>query len=356
MNSVNAFFSHLIGSLLNKTSVDWSRFEGLKSEDWLQLYALSVKQGVVAVLYDTLRFVPKNIAPPKELLLKWLSHTLSIEKQMMKKRTVAIEFAENMAEKNIPVVVLKGIAFASYFPNPSHREFGDFDCYMMGKKEEGDIAAIVAGAMKEDASYKHSHLYYKGLMIENHRYLTSFDNSKQGIKTELILKDLIGSNYSYIDNTKLILPSAIFNAIFLVKHAQRHFLREGICIRHLLDWAFFLKTESVNVDWCKAIPIMEECRILNFAKVMTSLCVDKFGVVVDIPGLKGSMEISDAVFAEILSGYPNPFHENLMQKVVRITRRFYRMWKFRSLADESYFRLLWNNIVSKYYFKIIGVR
>lgn len=351
MTKLKTPFFHILLSIVNETSVDWSLFNLFTPRDWEFFYALSKRQGVVAIIFEAIKSVPKEMAPPKAITLRWISHALSIEDQMKKKESVAIEFAEELSKRYIQTTVLKGLAYASYYPNPYHRESGDLDCYLMGKKEEGDKVTVEIGGKMEEAGYKHSHLYYKGLTIENHNYLTSFDNTRLGIRTEQLLQKLISEGCRPIGDTQLQNPSADFDALFLIKHAQRHFIKEGICVRHLLDWAFFLKAESQNVNWNKVIPMMKECRILEFAKVMTSLCIDQLGMKIDIQGLSSPMKISDAVLTDILGGQPDLFHENFVQKIGRIMRRFYRMWKFRSLADESYCRLVWNSLVFSSYLK-----
>ena len=96
---------------------------------------------------------------------------------------------------------------------------------------------------------------------------------------------------------------------------------------------------------------MKECRILEFAKVMTRLCIEQLGMTIDIEVLSSPMKISVAVLAEILGEQPDLFHENFVQKIGRIMRRLYRMWKFRSLADEGYCRLVWNSLAFSSYLK-----
>lgn len=351
MNKLSTKFFQILSYIVNNNQVDWYLCEGFTSDDWGQIYQLSKKQGVVAIIFDAIKAIPKEFAPPKYITMRWISHALSIEDQMKKKERVAIKFAEELSKRDIQTIVLKGLAYASYYPNPYHRESGDLDCYLMGKKDEGDKITVEIGGKMEEAGYKHSHLYYKGLTIENHNFLTSFDNTKLGIRTEQLLQEQIIEGYRPIGGTKLQNPSADFNALFLIKHAQRHFIKEGICVRHLLDWAFFLKSESQNVNWEKVIPRMKECRILEFAKVMTRLCIDQLGMKIDIKELSSPMKISDVVLADILGGQPDLFHENFVQKVGRIIRRFYRMWKFRSLADESYRMLVWNSLAFNSYIK-----
>ena len=351
MTKLKTPFFHILLSIVNDTSVDWSQFNHFTPRDWEFFYALSKRQGIVAIIFEAIKSIPKEIAPPKPITMRWISHALSIEEQMKKKEAAAVVFAEKLSKKGIQTVVLKGLAYASYYPNPYHRESGDLDCYLMGKKEEGDKITVEIGGKMEEAGYKHSHLYYKGLTIENHNFLTSFDNTKLGIRTEQLLQEQIIEGYRPIGDTKLQNPSADFNALFLIKHAQRHFIKEGISIRHLLDWTFFLKAESQNVNWEKVIHVMQECRILEFAKVMTRLCIEQLGMKIDIAELSSPMKISDAVLADILGGQPDLFHENFVQKICRIIRRFYRMWKFRSLADESYCRLVWNSLAFSSYLK-----
>ena len=353
MTKLYTHLLHIISCIVNNTDIDWTLFKNYSPKDWKQFYKLSKQQGVVAIVFDRLKEIPKEIAPPKDIVMKWFSHALSIEKQMRAKEAVAIEFAEKFAERGIHIAVLKGVAYASYFPNPYHRESGDLDCYMMGKKEEGDNIIIELGGKMEEAGYMHSHLYYKGLTIENHNLLTSADKSKISIKTESLLQEMIKDGCKPIAQTKLLNPSADFNAMFLIKHAQRHFIKEGICIRHLLDWAFFLKAEAANVNWQRVIPMMEECMILNFAKALTVICIEDLGMTINVKELQGPYKISKPVLEDILGEQPDLFKENFIQKIGRILRRFYRMWKFRSLAYKSYIGLVLESfVVSSYLSKI----
>ena len=224
------------------------------------------------------------MAPPKQLMLQWFSHTLSIGKQMERKYLVAADFAERLAAANIPVVVLKGFAIAAYYPQPLHRECGDLDCYMLGKMAEGEAVAASFGAVVEEANYKHSHIKYKGLTIENHKYFTSFNNTARGKGTEAALKQLIFAQApARWDNSALLRPNATFNALFLAKHALRHFIDEAICLRHIMDWALFLKAEAANVDWQLLRPHLEASRVLPFAQLLTRISLRHLGLPASTP-------------------------------------------------------------------------
>ena len=316
------------------------------SDEWRAMYRLSVVQGVTAVVFDFVKTLPKSEAPDRALLMEWLSAATSVEQTMRRMQVTAEAFAEEMDKREIPVVVLKGMAFAQYYPNPLFRECGDLDCYMMGK-EEGDLAAVELGGKVEEAGYKHSHLFYKGLTIENHRFFTDFDNTPTGILTEQALGELMLEEHTYLGNSKLRCPSANFNALFLLKHAQGHFMDEGIRMRHVLDWALFLRKKQEEVDWSKVLPMLEVTHTAQFAGVMTAIAVRYLRIEVHNKGLlalasNAEQKMVDAVLADIMGEQPAIYVKGLWHKTKRILRRFRRMWKFRLLASESYPRMVWN--------------
>lgn len=325
------------------------------SDEWRAMYRLSVVQGVTAVVFDFVKTLPKSEAPDRALLMEWLSAATSVEQTMRRMQVTAEAFAEEMDKREIPVVVLKGMAFAQYYPNPLFRECGDLDCYMMGK-EEGDLAAVELGGKVEEAGYKHSHLFYKGLTIENHRFFTDFDNTPTGILTEQALGELMLEEHTYLGNSKLRCPSANFNALFLLKHAQGHFMDEGIRMRHVLDWALFLRKKQEEVDWSKVLPMLEVTHTAQFAGVMTAIAVRYLRIEVHNKGLlalasNAEQKMVDAVLADIMGEQPAIYVKGLWHKTKRILRRFRRMWKFRLLASESYPRMVWNAFAFSSYMK-----
>lgn len=319
----------------------------ITSDEWRAMYRLSVVQGVTAVVFDFVKTLPKSEVPDRALLMEWLSAATSVEQTMRRMQVTAEEFAEEMEKRDIPVVVLKGMAFAQFYPNPLLRECGDLDCYMMGKKEEGDLAAVELGGKVEEAGCKHSHLIYKGLTIENHRFFTDFDNTPTGILTEQALGELMLEEHTYLGNSKLRCPSANFNALFLLKHAQGHFMDEGIRMRHVLDWALFLKAKQEEVDWLRLLPMLETTHTAEFAGVMTAIAAQHLHINIHNKGLldlveRAEQKMVEAVLADIMGEQPAIYVKGLCHKTKRILRRFRRMWKFRLLASESYPRMVWN--------------
>lgn len=352
-SDMNDMFFSLLQSAIG-TQKEWTLRP--EAKEWEELFRLSKQQGVTAVVFEFISTLPEGAAPKRELVMKWLSATMYIERTMRSIAIVADYFASKMAERNIPVVVLKGMAFAKYYNNPLHREFGDLDCYLMGKKDEGDSAIAEIGGKMECAGYKHSHLLFNGIVIENHRYFTDFENTKTGIATEKALASLILSGCVPICNRKLLCPSATFNALFLLKHAQGHFIDEGIRIRYVLDWALFLNKEQENVDWELILQMLKETGTERFAGVMTAIVIRYLRIEVKNAGLlhlakHSDVRMVDMVLTDIMGEQPEIYNRGLLHKVLRIARRFRRMWVFRSLASESYMRMVWNSFAFSSYMK-----
>lgn len=348
-----SIFFHLL-----RAAIGTEPFSGrsLISDEWRALYKMSMVHGVTAVVFDFIRQLPKSEAPDRTLLMEWLSAATAVEQTMRRMQITAEEFAQEMERREIPVVVLKGLAFAQYYKNPLHRECGDLDCYMMGKKEAGDLAALELGGTMEEAGYKHSHLLFKGLTIENHRFFTDFDNTPRGMLTEKVLGELIQEEQTYIGDSKLSCPSANFNALFLLKHTQGHFIDEGIRMRHVLDWALFLRAKQEEVDWSKVLPMLETTRTAQFAGVMTAIAVRSLSIEILNKGLltlasNAEQKMVEAVLADIMGEQPPIYVNGLWHKTKRILRRFRRMWKYRSLASESYPRMVWNAFAFSSYVK-----
>ena len=330
--------------------------QALSCEEWRTLYRICVTQGLTAVVFDFVTTLPKSDAPDRPLLMEWLLAATAVKQTMLRMQMTAEEFAQDMEKKHIPVVVLKGLAFAQYYPKPTQRECGDLDCYMMGKKDEGDRIAVEMGGTKVESGYKHSHLSYKGLTIENHRFFTDFDNTTTGKLTEQVLGELIQEESSYIGSSKLRCPSANFNALFLLKHAQGHFIDEGIHMRHVLDWAVFLKAKQDEVDWLRVLPMLDATHTSKFASVMTAIAIQHLHIDVHDKSLLALAEdidqqMVDAVLSDIMGEQPAIYVDGLWHKTKRILRRFHRMWKFRSLASESYPRMVWNAFAFSSYVK-----
>ena len=121
---------YILQCSVNNKELEFERLRGVSHSDWHEVYSLSKAQGVSGLLFDKIKSLPKEVAPPKELVMQWMSHAMSIERQTKALFEKSAEFAELMAKEGMQTMVLKGLALSGYYPNPWYREYGDLDCYL----------------------------------------------------------------------------------------------------------------------------------------------------------------------------------------------------------------------------------
>ena len=58
-------------------------FEGITGADWKECYNIASQQGILALAWEGVLLLPKELQPPKPLMLQW---GLSVEKYEVKHR------------------------------------------------------------------------------------------------------------------------------------------------------------------------------------------------------------------------------------------------------------------------------
>lgn len=273
---------------------------GSTDDRWRELYTAASSQGVSALVWDGIRRLPPELQPSRELRLRWAYNVERIERPYGQQRRRAAELAAAYAEAGIRTVVLKGFAVSRLYPVPEHRPCGDLDCFLCGDYERGNRVAEQVGAEVKRDYYKHSHIVFRGLTVENHRFCTAVRGSRRAKRFERHLQRLLAEGpLSCIPETALLVPPPDFNALFLAKHALSHFLTEGISLRHLCDWAVFIDREGDAVDWTAFRKVAAEDRLLRFAEILSDLSVRYLGVARN-PLPAGVQALADRVLDNIL--------------------------------------------------------
>ncbi len=291
---------------------------------WGRIFKLGVGQGVAAIQFDGVQCLLAEEAqkvagepeaamtgmgktlpqPPKRLMLSWFAHAVQIEGQCAAQLETAAELAAIYGDAGIRTVVLKGIAAGLNYPQPEHRPCGDLDCFLMGEYERGNALAAKAGAEVIPEHYKHSHITYRGLTVENHQFCAPVRGSRRIKAFERLLRSLLREEGTeMIGETRLECPSPMFNALFLTNHAKTHFFSEGIVLRHLCDWAMLLHRHGEDIDWPRFKEYCREFGMGNFADSMTRLSARLLNVAVPVGyAVEENREQDDYLLDEMLSG------------------------------------------------------
>ena len=305
--------------------------------DWQEIYTLAAQQGVLALALDAVALLPAEYQPSKELKMRWIASTMAIERRYNHQRGVAATIAERFAQQGIRLYVLKGLALSGYYPRPEHRECGDLDCFLGCDYERGNLCAEELGAKVTRDYYKHSHIHYNKLLIENHQFCVGIRGSRLLKAFERHIEGVISHDAEYIEGTQLIKPSADFNALFLTAHAMTHFLVEGIKLRHLCDWALFLRREQNNINWREFYRWTDKLGYTLFANTMTAMAIDALGVEITNPNIQVDRRYAERIIDDMFQannifnkGY-SPWRVRLMTIVGRVSS----IWRFHKVYRKS---------------------
>lgn len=324
-------------------------FADLSAEDWKGLYRLAASQGVLAIVYDVVARLPKEQQPPRALNIQWALGTEAIENRHEMQRKNSALLAEHFAQQQIRTLVMKGLAIGTYYPRPEHRECGDLDCFLIRNGgvpasdgyELGNQICEQIGAKVERDYYKNSHIKYRGLMVENHRFFLPVRGSRRVKALERHLESVaLRGDTSYVADTKLIVPSADFNALFLTMHGLNHFLSEGVKLRHILDWALLLKAEQNNINWEEFYEWADRLHMTRFADALTAISVQYFGLEITNPAIHTTSPYAERVLEDTLyksEGLFNKGYSAWKSRFVQVRNKFSYTWKYHKIYQKSVF-------------------
>lgn len=328
-----------LNSALFGAPVKEEAYRYLSETEWQSLFKLATRQGVLAIAYDVILQLPNNCHPPRNINLAWALSVEAIEDRYKKQLLGAKYLAEVWNSAGIKTVVMKGIALGQYYPVPEHRECGDFDCYLLNDKyEEGNLIAEQHGAKVNREWYKHSQIYFREMMAENHLFLVTTRKGKSTKYLNKILINCLNKELQYFPNSKILLPTTEFNALFVTYHSFAHFMSEGITLRHLCDWACFIKAEENNIDWGNFYNLCKRFQFDRFVDVSNAIIATYFGIEFQNKAIICSSPYTDKVIQDILFEDSKIFSggKGKWRKRLKLITNIYNYsWKFRDIGYSS---------------------
>ncbi len=317
---------------------------------WEDILNDGIRQGVIAVQLDGLtklieqKRLPDDLFPCKELKRKMFSHSITIETNHKKQIKALSALANFYSSHGIPMMVLKGYGLSILYPNPSHRPCGDIDIWLYGRQREADNLLRKEKNVTIDLDHHHHTVFHvNGVMFENHYDFLNVHGHISSREIENVLQEWVKEEGDSITvgNERIFLPPANFNALFLLRHSGSHFAAEAIGLRHLTDWAMFLKTYHDRIDWERLREQVVKQNIYKFMDSINGICIDYLGVPENIfPAFERDRKLEEKVFREILAcelGQLSRHKGILSSSWFRMTRWWKNRWKHRLVYRENLF-------------------
>lgn len=252
----NALFSVLRNEKVNETSfVDW---------DEVRKEALAQTVFLMFAKLDCL---------PTEIAKTWTMTFHAAMRDNIEAFYAITEMDRVMRSAGEKYVILKGLAAASYYPDPMLRALGDVD-FLIDPGHQGRVKKAL-----EDDGYERwntAHICHVVFQKENqnlemHFEIAGIPHGKPGELVREYMKSALDETVSYSENGFVLnLPLPQYHGLIILLHMQHHMVAEGLGLRHLIDWCYFVqKTENDEFWKTDLLPILKKIGLLRFAEVMT---------------------------------------------------------------------------------------
>ena len=278
MNAQRAYFIHLLASALNGVKPD-EKPETVFFED---IYREAVRQNLISAIFCSVNKLYRK--PDKELYDKWKTAFLRESLRSERMRSESDKLSHMLADKGIPVMLLKGCVIQQLYPEPEYRSMCDIDLMFF----TDDI--LFRGTMEKLGYTLRTHgdchdVYVKShyTRIEAHCRLFTQGSAYSNLFSDIEKRSL---HETYNDNLLYMTDEDAY--LFLLVHAAKHYQCTGIGLRVLSDVYMTLKAHENTFNKTYLNERLQSVGLLKFKEKLE--CIAKAWFIGNDIGLPQAVE------------------------------------------------------------------
>ncbi len=236
-----------------------------KNIDWKYFISMAMSNNVLTVIYSYM-----DTTKIRDIFLK----TVSVRNIVRNMRINEIhninilkEIVNRLADKNIKIIVLKGMAVRKYYSVPENRVMSDIDILIKEQDYKEILDTLIEmGYMESHESHPiHKSFYSKDkIEIEAHIKLINNDEYYNGNVEEfekgLWSRSVVSDFYNLKINTLCVEDTIIYLSI----HMSVHIKYGGFSLSQLYDLALIIEKEKDYINWDSIIDKMNKYSIKRF--------------------------------------------------------------------------------------------
>ena len=191
------------------------------------MYDFAYRQTLSGILFEGIRRLPAEYAPPRPVLMKWIGISNAIEKQNIIQNRNVQEAVRMFEADGFRCCILKGQGNAAMYPNPFSRMPGDIDIWLSGNDSE--IMRYVRNKTP-DCEFCYHHVEFppfNNTEIEVHYRPSFMNNPFYNRRLQQWFRDMAEQQFGNIvmlpqsDNDEdkgIPVPTYRFNCVFQMSH------------------------------------------------------------------------------------------------------------------------------------------
>lgn len=244
-------------------------FSLLSAEDWEAVRKESLAQAVPILAFDGTVKCKQYL--PKEVYAAWFQDSMQRLLKNSQVLSTQNKLVKILDDNNFSYIILKGLSSASYYPDPKKRVLGDVDFLISSEEQTAVEKALIDLGYKKELDEHICHRVFK----KPHEHLEmhfEVAGIPKGTAGTLFRKYFEDAEKKYFENKDPVFnnPLPSIHAAIILLHTIHHLLGEGLGLRHLCDWAYFVDKTYTEPFWeAEFLPLLKKSGTFKFAAIIT---------------------------------------------------------------------------------------
>ena len=276
MKKTNLEFLSLLKSSLKNEKYDGEKID---FEDLLYIYKMSEIHHVVPMIYNAAYNEDFSKECDANFQAMFKSSAFRYIFSQIQRTNHFLEVYKKLSEKNIKILVFKGIIFRNMYNNPDDRISSDEDI-LIKKEDYKKVKEFFLSEGFEFIDKGEECAYFSkstGLCIEVSTSLFSHESKAYGHLNKLFEDVFEKSIKINIDKIDILTLSHEQHLIYIVFHNMKHFLTGGFGIRQVADFSKYIETYGEYINWEKFWSDLKDLNYDTFALNLIEISLKYLG-------------------------------------------------------------------------------
>ena len=211
-------------------------------DEWEELFKTTGKHSLLGVTFPVIDALHDQIDVPLGVYSRWAMAAENIGQKNLVHREACRKLYGYFLENGFRSCIFKGQAAARLYPRPELRQSGGIDIWLDGERKDV-VEFLRARFPLKKILYIHVDVQMlKGISVEVHFTPSWVNNPFRNRRMQRLFKEMAPEQFSnYNEGLGCAIPTARFDAVYMITHIYRHVLSEGIGFRQLLDYYYVLR-------------------------------------------------------------------------------------------------------------------